>query len=239
MCPVDPSTLTATERKRALNAVTLIKQKRDGSLKGFACADGRKQRKYLSEDTKISSPTVSVEEFFTTLLIDAYEGRHVATFDVTGAFLQPELPEQDHKVVLKLRGMFVDIMCRVNPEYQDTVIYEGGVKVLYMRVLRSIYGCIEAAMLWYDLYTTKLKDMGFELNPYDVCIANKIINGKKCTIAWHVEDNKVSQADRKIVEDIILELETYSGKFTIVQGGNQNYLGMNIEVRKDKKLLLK
>ena len=94
VCPVNPSTLTSTERKRALNAVTLIKQKRDGSLKGRACADGRKQRKYLSEDTKLSSPTVSVEGLFTTLLIDAYEGRHIATFDVTVSFLHPQLPEK-------------------------------------------------------------------------------------------------------------------------------------------------
>ena len=139
-------------------------------------------------------------------------------------------------MVLKLRGMFVDIMCRVNPEYKDRVIYEGGKKVMYMRVLRSIYGCIEAAMLWYDLYTTKLEDMGFELNPYDVCIANKVVNGKQCTIAWHVDDNKVSHVDRKVVEEIITELEKYFGKFSIVHGGKQNYLGMNIEVRKDKKV---
>ena len=80
--------------------------------------------------------------------------------------------------------------------------------------------------------------MGFELNPYDICIANKIINGKQCTIAWHVDNNKVSHANHKIVEDIISELETYFVKFTIVQGGKQNYLGMNIEVQKDKKVII-
>jgi hypothetical protein len=34
---------------------------------------------------------------------------------------------------------------------------------------------------------------GFELNKYDKCVANKIINGIQSTIAWHVEDLKISQ----------------------------------------------
>ena len=52
-------------------------------------------------------------------------------------------------VLLKLRGIFVDIMCEVNEEYKETVTYENGTKVLYMRVIRSIYGCIEAVLLLY------------------------------------------------------------------------------------------
>ena len=53
-------------------------------------------------------------------------------------------------------------------------------------------GCVKSALLWYELYTNTLKDIGFELNPYDLCVANKDINGKQCTIVWHVDDNKIS-----------------------------------------------
>ena len=178
------------EKKKALNAVTLIKEKRNGDLKGRACADGRKQRKYINKEIDVSAPTMSLEAFISTLLIDASENRDVATFDVTGAFLQPELPENDEKVLLKLKGIFVDIMCETNPEYTETVIYENGVKTLYLLVLRSIYGCIQAAMLWYELYTEELVNIGFKINPYDKCVANKMVKGKQCTVAWHVDDNK-------------------------------------------------
>ena len=109
-------------------------------------------------------------------------------------------------------------MCWVNPEYENTIIMENGIKVLYIRVLRSIYGCIEAVMLWYDLYTKKLKELGFELNSYDMCVANKIINGQQCTICWHVDDNKVSHKERAVVEDIIEELEKHFGAFSVVHG---------------------
>ena len=68
-------------------------------------------------------------------------------------------------ILMKLREEFVDIMCRVNPEYKQHVRKEKGKEVLYLRVLRAIYGCLESALLWYRLYSTTLVSMGFVLNP--------------------------------------------------------------------------
>ena len=87
-------------------------------------------------------------------------------------------------VLMRLVGNFVDIMCDVNPEHKKIVRYERGVKVLYVRVLRAIYGCLESALLWYNLYSSTLVNLGFELNPYDLCVANKIIDDSQCTIAF-------------------------------------------------------
>ena len=52
------------------------------------------------------------------------------------------------------------------------------VKCLYVKVLRALYGCLESAFLWYQLYSETLKKLGFEINPYDRCVANKVIDGK-------------------------------------------------------------
>jgi len=68
---------------------------------------------------------------------------------------------------------------------------------LYMRVIRAIYGCIESALAWYTLFTETLERMGFNINPYDRCIANKIINGHQCTISWHVDDCLASHKEKK------------------------------------------
>ena len=106
-----------------------------------------------------------------TLGIDIYEGRDVAVFDVPGAYLHV-LMSEDKEVVMVLRGHFVDIMCEVDPVYKDYVTYVKGQKVLYLRVLRALYGCIESIMLWYELFSTTLTDMGFTINPYDRCAAN-------------------------------------------------------------------
>ena len=85
--PQNPDVLTPEEKKRALEAVNLIKEKRDGDIKGRTCANGKKQRKYVKEGDIISSPTVSLESILTTLVIDAYEGRFVSISDVPGAYL--------------------------------------------------------------------------------------------------------------------------------------------------------
>ena len=191
-----PDSLSVEGKKQALNAVNLIKKKRDGTIKRRTCANGSSQHKYLKENESITSPMVSLEGLLTTLIIDAFEGRQVATFDIPKAYLHAEMPK-DKKVLLKLRGIFVDIMCDINPEYEQYVRFENGVKVLYLRVLRAIYGCIESALQWYVLYKTTLEKEGFELNPYDLCIANKVINNKQFTLCWYVDDNKASHADKK------------------------------------------
>ena len=41
------------------------------------------------------------------------------------------------------------MMCEVNPEYGQHVVYEKGAKVLYLRTLQAIHGCIESALLLY------------------------------------------------------------------------------------------
>ena len=41
--------------------------------------------------------------------------------------------------------------------------------------------------------------MGFKLNPYDLCVANSQIKGKQCTIAWYVDNNKISHVDDTVV----------------------------------------
>ena len=51
--------------------------------------------------------------------------------------------------------------------------------------------------------------MDFKINPYEKCIANKEINEKQCTLAWYVDDNKVSHEDPEVATQVIAEIETY------------------------------
>ena len=233
---IDPTTITREEKRRALEAVNLIKKKRCGKIKGRTCADGSKQKRYLKHGESISSPTVSLEAIVGTLLIDANEGRDVAIFDVPGAYLQAEMPKEK-KLLMKFRDEFVDIMCEVNPEYKQHVTVEHGKRVLYVKVLRAIYGCIESALLWYELYVKVLKRMGFVLNPYDKCVANKMINGKQCTIAWYVDDNKLSHVDPDVVTKIMDEIKEHFGDLVISRGNEHDLLGMKIVMdRKNKNI---
>jgi hypothetical protein len=60
---------------------------------------------------------------------------------------------------------------------------ESGRKVLYVQVLKALYGCVVSALLWYELFLGYLKEMGFEINSYESCIEKRSIDKKQCTIA--------------------------------------------------------
>ena len=86
----------------------------------------------------------------------------------------------------------MDIMCDINPEYKQNARFKYGRKTLYLRIIEAIYGIIQSALLWYELYVSVFKSMGLELHTYDMCVANKDINRKQCTIACYFDGNKVS-----------------------------------------------
>ena len=79
--------------------------------------------------------------------------------------------------------------------------------------------------------------MNFVINPYDRCIANKMVDGAQCTIVWYVDDIKVLHVNRKVVEDVMKELEGHFGTLDVTYGPKQEYLGMNLEI-KDKKIII-
>ena len=95
---------------------------------------------------------------------------------------------------------------------------------------------IESALLWYQLYVKILMDMGFILNPYDPCVANKIIDNKQCTIAWYVDDNIVTHKDPTVVESIIQKIEQEFPGLSVTRGNKHTFLGMELTFRDDGKL---
>ena len=161
-----------------------------------------------------------------SLLIDAKKERDVATADVGGAFLHGDM---DDFVILKMVGDSVDILCEVNPTFEDSVVIENGKRVMYLQLLKALYGCVKAALIWYTLFCTVLKDMGFILNPYDKCVANKMVNKSQCTVVWYVDDNKISHLDSKVVDDVLNKIERRFGKLTITRGKQHTFLGMDID----------
>ena len=223
--PMHAHKLTNDQKRRALRAINLIKEKRCGKLKGRTVADGSMQRnRYTKEET--TSPTISVDALMLTMLVDAKEKRDVATADVEGAYLHADM---DEFVLLQLTGATVDIIIEVHSMYAEYVtINEKGIKVLYLRLRKALYGCVRSALLWYELFVSVLQDFGFELNPYDPCVANATIEGTQCTIAWYVDDNKISHVNPAVVSSIIAHIESKFGAMTVTRGNKHDFLGMGI-----------
>ena len=231
------SDLTYEQKKKAANMINLIEEKvnrghtdENPVLKGRSVFNGRVQRGlYTKEET--ASPTVSQDAFFLTSIIDAIEERDVAITDVKGAYLNAKMKGE---VLMKITGKEVDLFCLLDPSLEEFVAIENGKRVLYVQLDKALYGCVQSALLWYELYSSTLQDMGFELNPCDMCVANAIIEGKQCTICWYVDDNKISHVNSKVVDDVIEKIEKKFGKMSQTRGEDHDFLGMNITFKHKK-----
>ena len=76
--------------------------------------------------------------------------------------------------------------------------------------------------------------IGFKVNPYDPCVANKIEKGKQLTVVWHVDDLKISRENTKVVDNLIEWLkEKYEdeeiGKIKPSRGKVHDYLAMILD----------
>lgn len=221
--------LIEEQRRKALRSINLIKEKHNGVLKGRTVADGRSQRGYVTQDES-TSPAIAHETFISTVIIDTFEKRDVGLFDIPGAYLYAFFKKF---VLLTFENEFVDMMIEVNPDYASEVRYEGKRKVLYVKLKKALYGCMESALLWYELCSSVLKGLGFTLNPYDKCVANKVINGKQYTVAFYVDDNKISHEDPKVVTDITNKIEARFGKLVVSRGKSHTFLGIDLTYKDD------
>eukprot|EP00980_Cylindrotheca_fusiformis_P015540 scaffold4421_cov71-Cylindrotheca_fusiformis.AAC.1 len=111
--------------------------------------------------------------------------------DVPNAFIQADLPEREYgqRVFMKITGVMVPMLTQLAPDvYESFVVRENGREVIYVKVLKAIYGMLEAALLWYKRFRKDLESIGFRFNNYDSCVANRMVNGKQQTIHVHVDD---------------------------------------------------
>jgi hypothetical protein len=205
-----------------------LKEKRDGKIKGRTVAGGNKQRDYISKEDA-SSPTVTTESVLLKCVIHAKEERDVAVFDIPNAFIQTHVEDEKGMAVIKLRGVLVDILVEITPDvfksYATTVIRQ-----LVVRCRNAQYGTMVASLLYYRKFTKSLFGIGFELNPYDPCVANKII-------CFHVDDCKLSHHNPKVMDRMITWLrqeyesifEDGSCMMAVSRGKVHKYLGMTLD----------
>ena len=66
----------------------------------------------------------------------------MAVMDVPGAFLQADMPE-DESVHVWIYGSMADTFLEIDPDlYGPYVVMEGKEKVLYLELLKALYGTL-------------------------------------------------------------------------------------------------
>jgi hypothetical protein len=188
-------------------------------LKARLVAGGDQQDKSLYDD--ISSPTVATTAVFMIAAIAAKEQRSVVTVDITGAYLNADMGEEE--VLMKLDKIMATLLVQIKPEYERFLLTDGS---MIVKLTKALYGCVESAKLWYDHLTATLVGFGFKRNKLDICVFNKDCNGKQCTVTVHVDDLMITCADDSACESVIDLLQRTYNKMTIHRGLIHSYLGM-------------
>ena len=83
-----------------------------------------------------------------------------------------------------------------------------------------------------------LEAYGFQINLYDQCVSNKIINNKHMTVVWHVDDSKVSHANSFDVTTFLEYLSSINEGLTVHRGKVHSYLVIELDYIKQVKLRL-
>jgi hypothetical protein len=176
--------LSQVQRQTVLESHMFLKQKHDGKIKGRTVAAGNNQRDYISKEDA-GTPAVAMEAVLLSCIIDT---------DIPNAFVQTRVENEKDMAFIKICGVLVSILVEIAPDvYKSYVSRDKKVmKQLLVQYQNALYGTMVARLLYYIKFVKSLMDIGFIINPYDPCVANKIIKGKQMTICFHVDDCKLS-----------------------------------------------
>jgi hypothetical protein len=113
-----------------------------------------------------------------------------------------------------------------------------GQKVLIVECLNAVvYGTMVAALLYYKKFNKSLKSRGFKVNPYNPCVAHKIVEGKQITMCFNNNDCKLSHEHPRVIDKTINWLrdeyesisKDSSGAMKVHRGNVHKYLGMGLD----------
>ncbi len=140
-----------------------------------------------------------------TCMINALEDQDIAVIDIPNAFVQTVIKDEEHRVIVRIRGLLVDILVSIAPDvygpYMST--NKAGQKVLLVQCLNAVYGTMVAALLYHKKFVKSLTKQGYKINPYDGYMANKVVKGKQVTICFHIDDCKFSHKSSAVIDNTI------------------------------------
>jgi len=226
--PMSKLSMTKTQIKKALRTNTLLdeKFKPDGSFDRHKARLVAMEYKHMSQLDAIdkASPTPQTQNLLMLASIAAQEKREVRKIDVSGAFLNADMSHRQQYVLLSKQS--ARIVVQLMPETEEFLLPNGE---MYCLLNKALYGTGEAARLWFNLVVKTLKANGYEQNPYDKCIFNKMIDGNQCTILFHVDDFFISTVSSAAHEEVEAMFRKAFNKITVEKGPVISFVGMTFD----------
>ena len=232
--PVMFDTLDHDSKKATIRSMCFLTHKYTPGGEFIKCkarlvAGGDAQDKALYTST--SSPTATTTAILFVGGDAAHHGKIVKSMDVQGAFLNASLEPTGVIVHMLIEPRVAAVLASLDPSYTPFLRKDGSVCV---RLVKALYGTVEAALLWYKLITKVLVDHGFVPNPYDKCILNKTLpSGDILTVALYVDDLLVTCKRPEPIDELKAYLMTQFPDVTSnCTSGIVDYIGMTLDFQK-------
>jgi len=214
---------------RPINSMLNVDKKFDANgvftkWKARFCACGNHQDRELYVEEDLSSPTMSLESIFILIAFAAQWNAHIATADITGAYLESSLEPND-VVYMFLSKDSVDQLKKLDPKIIRHIMADGRALV---RLLKALYGTIQAAKLWYRKLKEIIMSYGFCQHPHDQCVFMYVVKGVVFVVGFHVDDLLMICKNQSVIDDFVAYLMTCFTSVTVHYEAQQTYLGMLI-----------
>ena len=233
--PKSKLSMSKTQIKKALRTNLLLdeKYKPDGTFDKHKARLVAMEYKHLSQldAIDVASPTPMTQNILLTASIAASERREVRKIDVSGAFLNADMSHREQHIILSKQ--MARIVVQLQPETAEFLLPNGE---MYCMLNKALYGTVEASRLWFDLVVKTLTTNGFTQNPYDRCVFNKMIDGKQCTILFHVDDFFITSESSKALDEVEEIFKNAFEKFTVDKGKVLSFLGMTFDFTVEDKV---
>jgi hypothetical protein len=95
--------LSTIEKRRAMESLIFLTEKKDGRIKARTFANGSTQQEYTDWE-EAASLTAMTESHLITTVINAKQGRDVMTANIPNAFVQTDIKYKlnDEKIIMKI-----------------------------------------------------------------------------------------------------------------------------------------
>jgi hypothetical protein len=188
-------------------------------------AHGNKQDILLYPDR--SSPTVSMQAIMACLAIAAYNNNlKLAKINVKGAFIQTKM--KGRPVYIRCNKKLTQLITEVIPGIRRYVCQDG---TLYCRLLKALYGCVQASKLWYEKLIGFLEGLGYERCPVEPCVMRRVVEGVVYTLLIYVDDVLVIATEAEF--ERLREAFTKEFRWITMEVSNiLSYLGMQVELHR-------
>ena len=228
--PIHVKDLSSKERRSIIRSSMFLKDKyfASGAFEKFKArlvASGNQQNRTLYEN--LTSPTAATTSLLTVASIAAAENRTILIIDIGGAFLNASMLPTGVTVYMRLNALMSSILVKIDPLYDKYLEADGTIVV---GLDRALYGCVEAAALWFEDIKSKLLAYGFVQNSYDACVFNRIgRDGKQTSIVLHVDDLFVTSENVDDLEDLNLFLKSMYKETKSRTGKVIDFVGMTFD----------